>query len=380
MNPADVSRWVNRRSWATALLLGVSASGALMSACQPGGPSEPEPASVAVRAEAAKRVNPTGPLRLAVIWMTQIGNHPGWVTTLDEPIEQVNATQRVSLQLPPISARASIIERSEVDIECGEDADYFTASVVVPRFVVYEDLDHNGTFNPNIPSLSGTDRVWAVTAPKSGATSLVAFEDLDAALSQQPTEIAECVREKTGGPYTAFFMGNYYTGYVTPTAASLAVALELTDTDYARVTLGCDTSVSSYPYDYTPTTIASRTAIIDTPATGITCVGSPFTCSEGDVSASLPSSLSSLQYPGYTWAATCTASGSLDVLWTFEYALKCDGCTCSWTENDAAWVVESTAAPVTWPCGKALKYCGPSQASAWSRPKYCDTLTTTRPL
>jgi len=358
----------------------VLASAYLVCACEPGGPDEPEPANVAVRITAAKGVARDVALRLAAVWEAGPGPQSRWITTVDVPVDSLNTTQRISIQLPPKSVRASLVERSKVYIECGDDSSYFVTNVLKPRIVVYEDRDNNGVFEPDLPNSPGADRIWAATLT-SYSSLLVAFEDLDEALSHEPTEIAECVRSHTGGRYTAFFVATDFSSYVSPADTPLAIELELSPTDYPPTVLGCSGYIAEAPASYSAVTHTSRVAVVDTGVAPETCDGSsPYSCSVGDVAASLPASTIYTQYPGYQRSFLCAVAGSLDVLWMKDSTLKCEGCNCSWEEADSAWVIDSTAAPGNWPCGAGLDYCSTPQESVWKQLTSCSSAVSERPL
>ncbi len=354
---------------------------ALCGACQPGGPDEPEPGLVSVQIRAANGVTPEGPLRLAVVWREGSAFDSHWVTTADVPVAAVNAKQPVVVQLPPKDVRQRLTERSEVYIECSDNSTYFEADVLEPAFVVYEDLDGNGAFNPSLPNSAGADRVWAAAPTANDSPMLVAFADLDESLSHAPTEVAECVREHTLGRYTAFFMAIDYSSYVMPADSALRVNLDLSPTDYPRVLLGCSGgAASNSPSSYSSTTYGSRSAYVDPPVQTDACASSPYSCKVADVASNLPSDFTTVRYPGYSHSFACMVSGSLDVLWMTDSLLSCKGCDCKWTETDVAWVVDSAAPPPNWPCGAALKYCNTPEDSLWKPVTYCAGSSVKRPL
>jgi len=351
----------------------------LVCACEPGGPDEPEPANVAVRITAAKGVARDVALRLAAVWEAGPGPQSRWITTVDVPVDSLNTTQSISIQLPPKSIRPSLVERSKTYIECGDDSSYFVTNVLKPRIVVYEDRDNNGVFEPDLPNSPGADRIWAATLT-SYSSLLVAFEDLDEALSHEPTEIAECVRSHTGGRYTAFFVATDFSSYVSPADTPLAIELELSRTDYPPAVLGCSGYIAEAPASYSTVTYTSRLAIVDNHVALDACDGSPFTCSVGDVAASLPPSTAYVHYPGHQLWFQCAVAGSLDLLWMKDSTLKCEGCNCSWEEADAAWVIDSAAPPSNWPCGAGLEYCSTPQESVWKQLTSCSSSVSERPL
>ena len=359
----------------------VAANGLALSvfACDPGGPDEPEAVEVPVSITAASDISPEGPLRLAVTWRSGSGANRGWITTFDAPVTEVNATQTAVLQLPPQAVRPSLRDRSEVYVSCGSDTAYIMPPVVLPRLVVYQDVDGSGDFNPNLPGNPGNDRVWGASRIDSSIYSITAFEDLDRTLSTVPTEFAECIRGYTQGRYTSFFMAVNYSSYVTPDAEPLAADVPLSPTDFARVTLGCPGNVAAPSDYYSDVVVSAQVALVDNPVKDDVCATATYSCLRDDVGQRLPASTDNVDYPGFIRTFECTAVGSLDVLWETETQLVCDQCSCSYTESDSVWVVDTAQQPANWPCGSNVDYCGTPQQSVWVRPSFC-AVTTKRPL
>jgi hypothetical protein len=350
-----------------------------IAACNAGGPEQPESAQVPVAISAAEGVVPSTPLRLAVVWRQGSGATQRWISTFDVPVDKVNATQFATLDLPSKSERASLSQASDVYISCS-DAEYITAPVIFPRLVVYQDADASGDLDPDLPTAPGHDRIWGISGTDSSVFAIVGFTDLEQTLAGVPLEGAECIREITQGRYTAFFMAQNYSSYVSPAGEPLATEVELSPTEFASVTMGCQgyeySSLNNY---YSDKTYAPQNVWVDANVKEDLCQGNANPCARVDIGAKLPDSLYNSLYPGYDREFLCSVVGSLDVLWEMESKLDCDRCSCSWVETDTSWVAESTQLPDNWPCAKQVKYCSTPQESISVNPSLC-TLTNQRPL
>ena len=369
----QVRRDTSARRFRAAVVLGAG-----VAACNPGGPDEPQAVQVPVAITAADGVIPPSALRLAVVWRKGRGVDQQWISTFDTPVKQVNATQLATLDLPPKSERVSLSQTSDVYISCS-DSEYITAPVLFPRLVAYEDLDSSGDLDPDLPRVPGRDRIWAISRMDSSVYSIVGFTDLDQTLAQEPLEAAECIRQTTQGVYTAFFMAQNYSSYVSPGGEPLQAALPLAPTDFARVTMGCEGYVDSSPSSYSDKTYAAQNVWVDQRVTADVCHDSAIPCSRVEIAALIPESPSNRLYPGYDRQLQCSVVGSLDVLWETESKLDCVGCICTWVETDTSWVAESTLLPDNWPCGKQVKYCSTPQQSTTVNPSFCTTANK-RPL
>jgi hypothetical protein len=363
------------------LLRGLPIIGLALIACDPGGPTEPEAVQVPVSITTPKDIALVGPMRIAVVWRQASVTGQHWLSTYDAPLTTSVSSAEVTLSLPPKAVLPSLTDTNIAYMNCYENAVGAELPVVIPRIVVYQDLDDSGDFNPHLPEGQGIDRIWAVTPGSSTYLRIAAFADLDQSLSQLPMEMAECIESYTGGRYSAFFMGNDYSSYVSPAATKLFAQLYLSPTDSPTVDMGCSYTSASNIYSGDTRTYSGQSTTIDSHVAASTCSSAPWQCTQDDISSTtLPDFVPwTTWYPGYSRNAYCTTVGTLDVLWAITDVVQCDGCDCTWIENDESWIVDSTTAPANWPCGRWVEYCEGLRTTVWDVPTYCIPLDGARP-
>jgi hypothetical protein len=353
--------------------------------CNPGGPTEPEPSTANVWFKLDKGAEPAGPLRLAVAWQQSWGANQHWLTTYDAPHQLTQSRQVATLTLPPLSQRAGLSDQSVAYFDCGADTENIEAPVIFPRFIVYEDLDDSGDFNPDLPLAPGIDRVWGVSYSTTSGSLVAAFSDLDQVLSTLPMTAAECLRGFTSGTYSAFFEGVQESATQEAAAHVLARAdtpstfVGLSPTGYAGVLMNCPPGTES------PLNVSATNSMYESPRRWVDaavandpCAQAEGPCTQGDAASLALPELTNYADRGYQRSAECYVSGSLDVLLLKEFRLVCESCSCHWNELSSSWVVESTSLPKGWPCGALVHYCSTPAASLWVEPSTC-SLGSARP-
>jgi hypothetical protein len=329
----------------------------------------------------AQGAAPTGPLRLAVAWQQGVGVNQRWLTTYDSPLQADRTSQAITLTLPPAASCAELSNTYEAGFGCSKDAEYeIEARVVMPRIVVYEDVDQSGTLDPDLPYVPGIDRIWGVNETSSYQSSVVAFQSLDQTLSTLPLEAAECIRTYTEDTYSAFFMGEQISDTTVsplPGDSGLSASISLSPTDYARVVMGCP-GVANSLVSYGSTTSATSSTWVDSAVADDPCAQAPGSCTRMAIPALAWSDLDSEPYPGYERTVECFVVGSLDVLLVSEQHLACQDCDCQWNALNSSWVADSSKLPAAWPCGHIIEYCSTPGQSLWAPPSSCNP-TTERP-
>jgi hypothetical protein len=353
----------------------------LAAACDPGGPSKPEPTEVPVRLIAAEATGITGPIRLALVWRQGTGSNQRWISTFDTGLTTVPDSTRAWFDLPAHSELPALTDVTRAYVSCDEESEYpLQLSAAVPRLVAYEDRDQSEDFDPDLPLNPGQDRVLAVNPSVSAAAYIAGFLDLDATLARMPMEYAECLRTYTSGRYSAFFIGNAYSDYVWAVTGKLAATLELSPTPYAAVAMACD-SWDLYSLANRISVInKERSTLVDDRVASDPCIDAPWQCSRASVaSLGIPEPSATVTYPGFSRSFVCTAVGNLDVLWYVTETIDCNGCQCDWLHSHQAWVVDASQVPAGWPCGKQVHYCGARGLSIWEVPSYCSSVSLERP-
>ena len=74
-------------------------------ACEPGGPSEPQPSEAWARIEVPSSMQAPKDLRVAVAYREGVGDSLAFVTTADRPLEKPGERIWLPLELPPPEAR-----------------------------------------------------------------------------------------------------------------------------------------------------------------------------------------------------------------------------------------------------------------------------------
>lgn len=360
--------------------------------CNPGGPAEPESSSAMVSVVPTRGAAPSAPLRIAVVWHHGEAGKPQWQVTYDAPLGH-EREQQVPLALPPPSERLDLSDESTVYVKCapsavvgtqasqnseaqdGVHAETIAVPVVLPRIVIYEDVDRNGSLDPDLPLAPGIDRVWGIS--ETARFPVMAFRNLDETLSGLPLEAAECLRSVTGGTYSEFLQVNARAAMEQP-VSSIRVFIHLSPADYARVVMSC--SIANEEGLVTPHDPTSEIARwwIDASIGSDLCFDKFASCTLGDAATLAFPDLTNDSTPGYSRAAECYVFGTLDVLTHTESQLTCEGCRCRWEERSENWVADSARAPAQWPCGTVVQYCSEPATSLWEKPTTC-SLTRARP-
>lgn len=380
------------RQRAAARAIATSTSIVLSTSCSPGGPTEPELSTATVSVVAARDAAPTAPLRIAVVWRRGDGAEQQWQVTSDAPLRP-GREQQMTLALPRGAERFELSDASTVYVRCaadatvamqaptssqtqaGVEAETIAVPVVLPRIVVYEDVDRNGRFDPDLPPVPGVDRLWGIN--EVTRFPIVAFRDLEETLSSLPLEAAECLRGVTGGTYSEFFQVNARAPLEQP-LSTIRVFIHLAAMDYARLVMTC--SYQNEEWLVTPRDTVAETLRwwIDASLGADLCFDKFASCTLGDaITLSLPD-VTDYSTLGYVRRAQCYVFGTLDVLSHTESQLVCEGCRCHWEQRTSNWIIDKTKAPAQWPCGTTVQYCSEPAASLWAKPTTC-TLTRARP-
>jgi hypothetical protein len=351
----------------------------LFTNCDPGGPSEPEllEAQVTVASDTDKQ--PTAALRIAVVWRYDDGTGRRWLSTYDAPVRSRLGRQFITLTLPSASQRAGLTDLATLHIRCSDNADMvFDARVVLPRVVVYEDVDGSENLDIDVPLGGGVDRVWGI-ADKS-FVPLLAFLDLDQVLSSHPLEAAACIREATNGQYSAFLQGRYASGYLWPTDSPINLYVHLTATDQARVALYCGYQNETFLTSPTDVLYSPSENWVDAELSQDICSTSKSPCSRGDRALLTWPNTKVSSTPGVSRTALCYVYDNLDVLLVTESRLECQACQCAWKGRVSRWIVDHARAPAGWPCGTRVQYCSTPVASVWEPPATSCRTVNDRPL
>lgn len=312
--------------------------------CDPGGPSEPEGASVTVRL-----VNPAGverpeSLRVAVVFRTgQLPNTPS-VTTFDHAVDDGTESQRVVLELPKGADLAGSPDSVTIAVACAEPDATKGWPGLRPWVVVYQDRDGNRYLDG-----AGVDRVWGVADQQ-----IAAFVDLETAVAQMSIEGAECLQESTLGGFSPFVLGTLGgTGFAVSQVASSEVELSLSPSTYPGALLRCGSSLQlvSPP---TPSSVLLSVA----PDTGLeVCTGNRPACTSAAYQEDWRELSQWVSTSGYYRYPRCVVTRGLSILWVGEQRYECDGCLCTQELKERGWIVLREATPHGWPCGETVEVC-----------------------
>lgn|GEM_PF-2998945 len=368
-----MNRW---RNWPKKALYAL-----ILVACEPGGPTDPEPIEVPVQLVAPKGVTIAGPIRIAVVWRLGSDERPNWLSTFDEELPNLSATTNVWFDLPTRAERPALKDVSLAYLACDEENEILVGGpVAIPRLVAYQDLDGSGDFDPDLPLNPGSDQVLAVTPSANSNQYIAAFTDLDGVLSRVPMEYAECVRAFTSDRYSAFLAVSQHSDYVWAQPGPLSARLDLAPNRFAAVAMGCSSSDVFALSNQSSLVTQSQSSRVDVRIDPSPCINAPWQCSRLEVeSLGLPTQPANLSYPGFSHSYICTAVGDFDVLWLTENTIDCEGCKCDWLQTRQSWVVHATRPPADWPCGSTVRYCGARRASIWEIPSYCGLTSLVRP-
>lgn len=344
----------------------------LLFSCEPGGPSQPEPSTALITVKQDLGADPSGPLRLAVVWQQGWGADQHWLTTYDVPTRLGQSHQRATLVLPPAAQRSGLTDRSVGYFACSAADEKLEAPVLFPRIVVYEDLDGSGDLNPDLPLAPGSDRIWGVSTSRTEQSAIAAFSDLEQLLSALPLESAECLRGVTNDTYSAFFQGRVEKDQWVPSEGAPSAFVGLSSSDYARVAMNCPTGSESVLH-ISPSNVMGEPSSrwVESSVATDPCAEDSAPCTRGAGASLVLPELTSYADRGYKRSAQCYVLGRLDVLLLKEFRLVCEGCSCHWNQRNSSWVADRARLPVGWPCGARLQYCSAPAAALWVEPSSC---------
>ncbi len=311
----------------------------LLAACDPGGPTEPEPSSIGIVIIDHRQMPQPAALRYAVVWSQGGGD---LVVTDDGPLDGDGTL--ATLALPHSSVLARVTPQELVVLSATHQAELEPA--YRPRFVIYEDLDQSGDFAPALPDAAGPDHVWGIDGDDGGVAALF---DTEAALEALPMEALDRYYAATGGHFSAFVAVSFDLPLdVRPWSPTLEV--ELDDTDYAALSLGCGRPLFSPQASELTVTLGPG---VDPAYCGLFAAS----CDIAPLSELEPPEISPLSGPGQQRLARCFEHTGLQTLVIAEGHAWCDACAC---RRDFGYSVFATVAeerPEWWPCGGELPFC-----------------------
>jgi len=352
----------------------------LASACSTGGPKALEPSSVVVTLlgpQTAGQLVPDGgspidggwdggavlpplaiasPLRYALVWATQAQGDGGsgrLLATDDGPLLSIDDVFTLRLVMPPPDVVRELGPRTSVTFSSLSQTT--SVAAYLPKLVIYEDVDQDGSFTSSGLDGPGQDRVLGIA---SESAIIAAVLDPEAALKAMPEDSVGDYYAATGGQFTPFVQvtdqsiaANWQsTVFLTPDGWSYGSL----PVECRSIEAGAWVTVRSYLVD------AAAGGVLCAALTSSTEVDTCRVVALQDIDAPV---LTPQQTPELRRTARCLASGDVQLLTVTESMPEPTGagaspyypglnvCPAVIDNNETTYIASSSALPTWWPCG-----------------------------
>ena len=313
----------------------------------------PQPSETAVAVYNVLADDTRGNLRLALVWIDD-----DLRTTADVPVPPVAAEGGEQTVLLPLRSAAGFPIAS---YQPQETVRIPNTSLMLsgyrPRVVLYDDVDDNGAFTPDVLGHQGPDRVLGID---NGVTSVCALSDLEAALQMMTLEETDMFYAGTGGIFTPFVQVESGSPLIFLPAVFTPILITVSDAPVPREQLHCGRqNVRVYDSLTSPSLRAS--GIVDVSLDASTLCGSNLaTCVTEDFSTMPAPDLHAVSSDGHVRILQCRRGTLAEALVIHSGVRVCDSCVCEADLHEDAYFAAPDALPTWWPCGDAIPYCDSS--------------------
>jgi hypothetical protein len=313
--------------------------------CDPGGPDEPQGASVAWSMPDLDGVEVSGSLRFAVAWTYRRQEGFGLLTTSDGPLDRSATSFEVFVDLPPAERREQVAPTERLFLGYTNNRPMSTTAYR-PRFVVYEDRDENGSFNADVLDHHGPDRVLALEEEPASIAYVI---DVESVFSELPFSRIESFYVATDGRFSSFVTVVDSGNMLELSIWDPQVRLELDDPEFLRHSLACMRPTVS--------TTSGREVLLDEAVAPAMCGLDLADCRSVRLDEEPPPELPELDEVDPDFVAQCRRRGDLEALVVGRRVTNCDVCTCSRDYDETVWIADRSSLPEWWPCGDYLETC-----------------------
>jgi hypothetical protein len=281
-----------------------------------------------------------GPLWGAVVWV----GAGGLETTAVAPL-QADGGVVLFVEAPADFAQ---LDAGPIDVLTFEGV-----GVYRPRLIVFEDVNHSGTFDFDGLDAGAGDRVVGVDVIESEAYA----PNPDAMLQAFSPEETDSYYAATGGVFTPYLRVTLNSQDTLDLDAPAPVPISLTEGPAADVDLACQRGESLSSLSLEQVLDAPESVVINAGLNAAQLCGKAASiCVQESLDGQAPE-VTPVQLDDRVLFVQCQAVDELESVITVEAVDSCDGCNCNWTTTAQAYVVASSARPSWWPCGVGVEYC-----------------------